>query len=250
MHPLIGRPLLLAVASAASKTTTTTKSSSGGGSEFLLVIIVLFALLYFLLIRPNQRRRMQAVRQSRTFGVGDEVVAGGMMGRVARLGDEEVDVEVSDGVVISFVPQAVQLRSAYQANQQRRSGGLFGGGAGAYGGSAATGRNGAGAGAGMPSSGPSSGSVFANSGAESEGDDGFTPAEPTPDDEGAEASWSSAGTEATVPGEGAQPQGAPEATGEVWPGTAESEAPARRAATSGRRRSGGGSASGGAGRGA
>ena len=95
MHFIISRPLLLAVASAAGKTTTTTKAApSSGGSEFLLVIILLFGLLYFFLIRPNQRRKMQAMRQSRTFEVGDEVVAGGMMGRVARLGDDEVDIEV------------------------------------------------------------------------------------------------------------------------------------------------------------
>jgi preprotein translocase subunit YajC len=126
MHLIHIASYLAATASAASKTTTTTKSTGSGSSAFLLVIVVLFALLYFLLIRPNQRRRMQAMRQSRAYDVGDEVVAGGMVGRVERVGDGQVDVEVANGVVVSFVPQAVQLLSAYQAAQARRGGGLFG----------------------------------------------------------------------------------------------------------------------------
>ena len=112
-------PLLVATTSTTSKAGT----SSGSGSPFLLIIIVLFALLYFFMIRPNQRRRMQAMRQAKTFDLGDEVVAAGMVGRVVRIGDGEVDVEVSPGVVVQFVPQAVQLRSAFVANQQTRAGG-------------------------------------------------------------------------------------------------------------------------------
>jgi preprotein translocase YajC subunit len=104
---------------AATKTTTATKTSTGG-SEVFLVIIVLFAVFYFMVLRPNQRRRMQAVRQSRAYDLGDEVVAGGMVGRVVRIGDGEVDIEVSDGVVVQFVPHAVQLRSAYNAGPAGR----------------------------------------------------------------------------------------------------------------------------------
>lgn len=112
-------PLLAATTSTTSKAGT----SSGSGSPFLLIIIVLFALLYFFMIRPNQKRRMQAMRQAKTFDLGDEVVAAGMVGRVVRIGDGEVDIEVSPGVVVQFVPQAVQLRSAFVANQQARAGG-------------------------------------------------------------------------------------------------------------------------------
>ncbi len=112
-------PLLAATTSTTSKAGT----SSSSGSPFLLIIIVLFALLYFFMIRPNQRRRTQAMRQARSFDLGDEVVAAGMVGRVVRIGDGEVDIEVSPGVVVQFVTQAVQLRTAFVANQQARAGG-------------------------------------------------------------------------------------------------------------------------------
>ncbi len=89
--------------SASTTTTTSSSSNSGSSSLFLVVIIALVAAFYFLMIRPNQRRRMQAARQSRAFDIGDEVVAGGMVGRVVRIGDGDVDVEVADGVNITFV---------------------------------------------------------------------------------------------------------------------------------------------------
>jgi preprotein translocase subunit YajC len=88
--------------------------SSSGESLFLLLMIVL-ALVYFMVLRPNQRRRMQALRQGRAIDVGDEVIAAGMVGKVVDMADNEVSVEVSDGVVIQFVPQAVQSRAAFMA---------------------------------------------------------------------------------------------------------------------------------------
>ena len=99
---------------AAAKTTTTT-TNTGGGQYFFLILIALMAGFYFLRIRPNQQRRMQAMRQARAFDVGDEVVAGGMVGHVTEIGDGEVEVEVSDGVVVRFVSQAVQSRAGYAA---------------------------------------------------------------------------------------------------------------------------------------
>ena len=104
-----------------ASTTTTTSSTTGSGSSslFLVVIIALVAAFYFLMIRPNQRRRMQAMRQSRAYEVGDEVVAGGMVGHVVRVGEGEVDVEVANGVTITFVPQAVQSRPLTPASGSR-----------------------------------------------------------------------------------------------------------------------------------
>ena len=102
------------VLAAATKSTTST-TSTGGGQFFFLILIALMAGFYFLRIRPNQQRRMQAMRQAKAFDVGDEVVAGGMVGHVTDMGDGEVEVEVSDGVVVRFVQQAVQSRAGYAA---------------------------------------------------------------------------------------------------------------------------------------
>ncbi len=110
---------------AAGTTSTTAKgtATNSSGSYLLLVVIILFGVLYFVRIRPNQRRRMQAMRQAKTFDPADEVVAAGMVGTVVRIGESEVDVEVSPGVVVQFVNQAVQRRAAFVASQQARAGG-------------------------------------------------------------------------------------------------------------------------------
>ena len=85
------------------------------------------AAFYFLMIRPNQRRRMQAMRQSRAFDIGDEVVAGGMVGRVVRIGDGEVDVEVADGVNYHVrqpgcaVSRLIQCRARCPRHGRRRA---------------------------------------------------------------------------------------------------------------------------------
>ena len=95
------------------------------------------AVAYFVLIRPSRNRRMAAMRASKAFDLGDEVVAGGMVGHVVRLGEGDVDIEVADGVVVTFVNGAVQSRTAYEARLAPRGGarggfgGLGGGGLGA-----------------------------------------------------------------------------------------------------------------------
>jgi preprotein translocase subunit YajC len=117
---------IFAVLVAVTTTTSPSSKSTSGSSDYLLFIVVLLALFYFLFMRPNQRRRMQAARQARTFQAGDEVVAAGMVGHVVSVDDGEVEVEVADGVVLTFVQQAVQSRQAFTASQTRSAGGRWG----------------------------------------------------------------------------------------------------------------------------
>jgi hypothetical protein len=77
---------------------------------------------------------MAAMRATKAFDLGDEVVAGGMIGHVVRLGEGDVDIEVADGVVVTFVNGAVQSRTAYQARLAPRGGARGFGGLGGLGG--------------------------------------------------------------------------------------------------------------------
>jgi preprotein translocase YajC subunit len=117
----------------ATTSTTAAKSTSSTSSSAFLFLIVIVAVAYFVLIRPSRNRRMAAMRQSKAFDLGDEVVAGGMVGHVVRLGAGDVDIEVADGVVVTFVTGAVQSRTAYEARLAPRGGarGFGGGGLGA-----------------------------------------------------------------------------------------------------------------------
>lgn len=111
-----------ALVAASTTQTTAAKASSSSSSSAFLFLIVIVAIGYFVLIRPSRNRRMAAMRQSKLFDLGDEVIAGGMVGHVVRLGDGDVDIEVADGVVVTFVNQAVQSRAAYNARTAPRGG--------------------------------------------------------------------------------------------------------------------------------
>ena len=97
---------------AATTTTAAKKSSSSSSSLPLLIIILLFAAAYFLLIRPRQQRMRQQQAAAKQLEIGDDVVtAGGIHGRLVGMGDDDtVQVEVSPGVVMSFLRRAVNAK--------------------------------------------------------------------------------------------------------------------------------------------
>jgi preprotein translocase subunit YajC len=115
--------LLLLAASTSATTTSGSKSSSSSSAIFLFLVVIL-ALFYFVVMRPQSRKARAARLQARQYEVGDEVVAAGMIGQVVAIEDGEVEVEVADGLVLLFVPQAVQSRTGFNAAQTRGRQGL------------------------------------------------------------------------------------------------------------------------------
>lgn len=97
---------------AATTTTIAGSKKSSGSSYGILIIVLLFAAAYFLLIRPRQQKLRQQQVASRQMEVGDEVVtAGGIHGKLVSLGDDTADVEVSPGVVLTFLRRAVSVKT-------------------------------------------------------------------------------------------------------------------------------------------
>ena len=77
------------------------------GGIFVLILIV-FLLIWLLLIRPQRRRQNDQLTMQDSLHVGDEIVtAGGMYGMVTELDEDEVSVEVADGVVVRIARRAV-----------------------------------------------------------------------------------------------------------------------------------------------
>ena len=77
----------------------------------LLWMILMFAAFYMLLVRP-QRRQVLAHRElMASLEVGDEVMTmGGIYGRITRLGDEVIDLEVSPGTTLRVARTAVSRK--------------------------------------------------------------------------------------------------------------------------------------------
>jgi preprotein translocase subunit YajC len=77
---------------------------AGGPQEMLvqfLPLVALVVLFYFLLIRPQQRRAKQHQQVLSGIKRGDTVVlSSGVIGKVVRVEDKEVGVEIATGVTV------------------------------------------------------------------------------------------------------------------------------------------------------
>lgn len=80
----------------------------GGALLQLLPLILIFVIFYFLLIRPQQRRLKEHKQMIENIRKNDRVVtAGGILGKVTKVGDEEIEVEVAAGVTVKVVKSTV-----------------------------------------------------------------------------------------------------------------------------------------------
>ena len=81
---------------------------AGGQLQFGLLMVGFFVLLYFTMIRPQSKRAKEHQAMIAKLAAGDEVVTnGGMLGKIAEVGDTFVTLEVADGVRVKV--QKVQV---------------------------------------------------------------------------------------------------------------------------------------------
>jgi preprotein translocase subunit YajC len=82
----------------------------GGGSPFMqfMPLILIFAVFYFLVIRPQSRKAKQHQQMLSALKKGDDVVtSGGVIGRVTGIKDEEITLQVQEGVRLRILRSAV-----------------------------------------------------------------------------------------------------------------------------------------------
>ena len=78
-----------------------TPGAAGGTDSLMsfLPLVLMFVVLYFIMIRPQMKKQKEHKAMIDALAKGDEVViAGGVLGRVSKLGDSIVNVEVAGGV--------------------------------------------------------------------------------------------------------------------------------------------------------
>ncbi len=74
----------------------------------ILMFGSLFAVVYFFMIRPQQKRQKEHQALLESLKRGDEVITqGGLIGKVAKVADNEVTLEISEGVKVKVVKQTV-----------------------------------------------------------------------------------------------------------------------------------------------
>ena len=83
---------------------------SGSGFAQFVPLILIFVIFYFFLIRPQQKKVKEHKLMVAALKRGDEVVtSGGIIGRVERiLGDDKVDLSISENVTIQVVQSTIQ----------------------------------------------------------------------------------------------------------------------------------------------
>jgi preprotein translocase subunit YajC len=86
----------------------------------LFFIAALLALMWFLLIQPQRRRQQQQRQLLSNLSEGDEVITvGGLYGRVRRLGDDQVTLEIAPDTNVRVAKSAVAARVAQEAEETR-----------------------------------------------------------------------------------------------------------------------------------
>ncbi len=74
----------------------------------MLPLVLMFVVLYFIMIRPQMKRQKEHKAMIEALAKGDEVVvAGGVIGRVAKMGETMLNVEVANGVELQVQRSAV-----------------------------------------------------------------------------------------------------------------------------------------------
>jgi len=88
--------------------------AAGGAESFLgslggmLPLVLMFVVLYFVMIRPQMKRQKEHKAMIDALAKGDEVVVGGgLIGKVSKMGETFVHVEVANGVEVQVQRSSV-----------------------------------------------------------------------------------------------------------------------------------------------
>ena len=74
----------------------------------MLPLLLMFAVLYFVMIRPQMKKQKEHRAMIDALAKGDEIVtAGGLLGKVSKIGDAYIGVELASGVEVQMQRQAV-----------------------------------------------------------------------------------------------------------------------------------------------
>ena len=98
--------------SSAFAQTAPVAAAGGDLSSFLTnqapFLLVMIAVMYFMMIRPQMKKAKEHRAMIEAMGKGDEVViGGGMLGKVTKIGDSFISLEIANGVEVQVQRDAV-----------------------------------------------------------------------------------------------------------------------------------------------
>lgn len=98
--------------SSAIAQTAPAAAASGGDMQSsimsMLPLVLMFVVLYFVMIRPQMKKQKEHRAMIDALAKGDEIAtAGGMLGKVTKLGDGYLTLEIANGVEVQMQRSAV-----------------------------------------------------------------------------------------------------------------------------------------------
>ncbi|MBA3057561.1 MAG: preprotein translocase subunit YajC [Gammaproteobacteria bacterium] len=92
----------------------TAPAAAGGDMQSslmsMLPLVLMFVVLYFVMIRPQMRKQKEHRAMIEALAKGDEVATvGGMLGKVTKLGEGYLTLEVAPNVEVQIQRSAVVL---------------------------------------------------------------------------------------------------------------------------------------------
>ena len=85
-----------------------TASPGSAFSPFIMMGVVAL-LMYFMMIRPQMKRAKEQKKLLTELTKGDEVVtSSGQVGKISKIGDQYLSLEIADGVITHVQKQSVQ----------------------------------------------------------------------------------------------------------------------------------------------
>ena len=92
----------------AQSTGTAADAGMMGNLTTFAPLVLMFVVMYFLMIRPQQKRQKEAKAMMDALAKGDEVAtAGGIVGKVTRVNDSFVTVEVATNTEVVVQKHAI-----------------------------------------------------------------------------------------------------------------------------------------------
>ena len=92
----------------AAPAATGAADSMFGSLGTMLPLVLMFVVLYFVMIRPQMKRQKEHKAMVDALAKGDEVViGGGLLGKVSKMGESFLHVEIASGVEVQVQRSAV-----------------------------------------------------------------------------------------------------------------------------------------------
>ncbi len=92
------------------------QQAQGGGWSFIIMLVLLFVVMYVFMILPEKKKRKEMEKFRNSLKPGDPVVTiGGIYGKVVKIGDRTITLEIDNNVKIKIDKNSVLPEPQSQA---------------------------------------------------------------------------------------------------------------------------------------